>query len=78
MNVETLVQRAQRGDKAALADVVMAVQDSIYYLALRTLADQEQAKDATQEILIRVITKLSTFRFHSAFRTWVFRVATNS
>ena len=41
------------------------------------VADPDQAMDATQEILIRVITKLSMFQFRSAFRTWVFRVATN-
>ena len=77
MNVESLVRRAQAGDKDALAEVVTAVQDDVHYLALRMLADPERARDATQEILIRVITKLSTFAFRSAFRTWVFRVASN-
>lgn len=77
MALESVVRRAQAGDKDALTEVVAAVQDTVYYLALRTLADPEQARDATQEILVRVITKLSTFAFRSAFRTWVFRVATN-
>ena len=77
MNLDSTVRKAQDGDKGALTDVVVAVQDDVFHLALRMLADSEQAKDATQEILIRVITKLSTFGFRSAFRTWVFRVATN-
>ena len=77
MTVESFVKQAQQGNKAALEQVVTAIQDDIYYLALRMLANQEDARDATQEILIKVITKLSTFQFKSAFKTWVFRVASN-
>jgi len=35
------------------------------------------AEDATQEILIKAVTKLSTFAGHSAFRTWLYRLAVN-
>ena len=37
----------------------------------------EDAKDATQEILIRIVTRLSTYRCESQFKTWVYRIATN-
>jgi RNA polymerase sigma factor (sigma-70 family) len=39
------------------------------------LGSVADAEDAAQEILLRVITQLSTFRGESAFRTWVYRVA---
>jgi len=77
MNLESLVKKAQSGEKKALESIVVAIQDNVYYLSLRMLCDQEAAKDATQEILILVITKLSTFRFKSKFQTWVYRVSTN-
>lgn len=77
MNTEELVKAAQDGDKQALESLVRAIQDDVYYLSLRMLYEPADAKDATQEILVRVITKLSTFQFDSAFKTWVFRVATN-
>lgn len=77
MDVEKFVRKAQDGNKDALESVVIAIQDNIYFLALRMLANPEDAKDATQEIIIRVITKLSTFQFNSAFNTWVYRVASN-
>ncbi len=54
------VAAAQAGDRPALERVVRAIQDRIYHLALRTLVDPQEALDATQEILIIVITKLST------------------
>ncbi len=75
--LEKAVKRAQAGDKSALEFIVAQIQDKIYGLALRFLWHPEDARDATQEILIRVITHLGNFRFESAFTTWVYRVAAN-
>lgn len=72
-----MLAKAQDGDADALRDIVLSIQDQVHRLALRMLADPEAAQDATQEILIRVITKLSTFKSDSRFETWVYRVATN-
>jgi DNA-directed RNA polymerase specialized sigma24 family protein len=49
----------------------------VYRLALRMTARRPDAEDATQEILIRVITRLSTFRGEAAFGTWVHRITVN-
>ncbi|MEC8016631.1 MAG: RNA polymerase sigma factor [Pseudomonadota bacterium] len=68
---------AKRGDAKALETLVRGVQGQVYRLALRMLADPTAAEDATQEILIRLVTKLSTFREESRFETWAYRVATN-
>ena len=75
--LEAQVQRAVAGDKEALETVVMVVQDQLYNLALRMLWHPEEARDATQEILIKIVTRLSSFRGESAFTTWCYRVATN-
>ncbi len=77
MKLEALVEKAVQGDRTALEGVVAAVQDDVYHLALRMLAHPEDARDATQEIIIKVITQISTFEHRSAFRTWVYRVASN-
>jgi len=77
MNLEKLVRQAIDGDKSALEGVIASVQDDIYYLALRMLANPDDARDATQEILIKIITKLSTFKFQSQFKTWTYRIASN-
>lgn len=74
---DTTILAAQNGDAKALEDVVRHVQDRVHRLAIRMMYDPEHALDATQEILIRVVTKLSTFRDESSFETWVYRVATN-
>lgn len=75
--LETLVERAKEGDRSALEDVVRAIQDRVYGLALRMLWHPADAEDATQEILIRIVTHLGSFRGESAFTTWAYRVASN-
>ena len=76
--LEGEVARATAGDRGALESVVRAVQKDIYRLAIRFLWHPQDAEDATQEILIRVITGLGSFRGDSGFRTWVYRVASNA
>jgi RNA polymerase sigma factor (sigma-70 family) len=76
--LEGRVRRAQRGDRSALESVVKEIQPQLYGLALRFLWHPEDAQDATQEILIRIVTKLGSFRGESGFRTWAFQVACNA
>jgi len=76
-NLNNLVSAAQQGDKNALESLVRRIQDRVHHLAMRMLVNPDDALEATQEILILVITKLSTFRGDSAFQTWVYRVAAN-
>jgi len=76
-SLEHEVALAKAGDRAALESVVRAVQQDVYGVALRFLWHPQDAEDATQEILIRVITGLGGFRGDSGFRTWVYRVACN-
>lgn len=75
--VPVLVERAIKGDKQALEGLLASVQDLVFNLALRMLGTVPDAEDATQEILVKVMTRLSTFKGQSAFTTWVFRVAAN-
>ena len=72
-----LVDHAVNGDKTSLEMLAAGVQDMVFNLALRMLGTVPDAEDATQEILIRVISNLSSFRKKSAFQTWVYRLAVN-
>lgn len=73
----TLSRAAKLGDGLALSELVRAVQDLVHRLAIRMLVDPDDALEATQEVLILVVTRLSTFRGDSTFCTWVYRVAVN-
>jgi len=75
--VEEIAERAQRGESAALDELIRTLQPKMYGLALRMLWHPEDAKDATQEILLRIVTHLATFRGKSSFFTWAYRVGAN-
>ena len=76
-DTEMLVSRAVEGDQEALEQLLTEVQDLVFNLSLRMLGTIQDAEDASQEILIRVMTNLASFRGESAFSTWVFRIAVN-
>ncbi|WP_346882241.1 sigma-70 family RNA polymerase sigma factor [uncultured Algibacter sp.] len=75
--IENLAEKANSGDKKALEALVLKIKDYVYNLSLKMLLYPEDAEDATQDILIKIITHLSTFNHKSKFMTWVYRVATN-
>src|SRR5437588_3755137 len=72
-----LVRRAQAGSRDALERLITRHQAWIYNIVLRMLYWPNDAEDVTQEILIKLVTKLSTFEGRSSFRTWVYRIAVN-
>lgn len=72
-----LVTRATSGDAEALEQVVRLIQDPIYRLALRMLWRPADAEDATQEIMIRVITRLGSWRAEASLVTWAYRLGVN-
>lgn len=74
---QALVRLVQSGSKEALDLLIARHQHWIYNIALRMVCLPQDAEDATQEILIKVLTKLSTFRGDSQFRTWLYRLAVN-
>lgn len=76
-DVLDLVARAVEGDQDALAEVLARVQDPVYRLALRMTGRIADAEDATQEILIRIMTRLSMFRGEASLVTWAYRIAVN-
>ena len=72
-----LVARARRGERTALEDLVRRHQRWIYNIAIRMLHHPQDAEDATQEILIKALTRLSSFEYRSSFRTWLYRMVVN-
>ena len=72
-----LVARARSGSREALELLVTRHQAWIYNIARRMTYNAPDAEDATQEILIKVITKLSAFEGRSSFRTWLYRIVVN-
>jgi RNA polymerase sigma factor (sigma-70 family) len=72
-----LVARARSGNREALEELIQRHQGWIYNIAVRMLYHPQDAEDATQEILIKAVTQLSSFEGRSSFRTWLYRIVVN-
>jgi len=71
------VDRARKGDHEAFRVLVERYQTRIFRLASRILRDEELARDAVQEIFIKVYGALRKFEGRSGFYTWLYRLAYN-
>lgn len=71
------IQKAVMGDVESLEKIIEFARQPVFNLSLRMLGFVHDAEDATQEILIKATTRLSTFRGDSKFSTWIYRIAVN-
>lgn len=74
---QALIDQATAGDRQSLETLLLGVQDLVFNLSLRMLGTFPDAEDASQDILLKVMTHLSSFKKESAFSTWVFSIAVN-
>jgi RNA polymerase sigma factor (sigma-70 family) len=70
-----LVVRAAEGDRRAVEEIVRSLQRPLYNVALKMLLVHQDAEDATQEALIRIVTHLGQYRAEARFSTWAWRIA---
>jgi RNA polymerase sigma factor (sigma-70 family) len=75
---QRLVSAAVAGDREALETLVRRHQPWIYNVAFRMVMAPAEAEDVTQDVLVKVLTKLSSYDpERGAFRTWLYRIVTN-
>jgi RNA polymerase sigma-70 factor (ECF subfamily) len=72
-----LVTAASKGDVEAFAKLVRDHSSLVYRVALRMLGDDD-ARDASQEVWVRVWRNIRNFRGESAFSTWLYRITVNT
>ncbi len=72
-----LIRQAQSGSSIAFAQLVALHDRRVLQLAQQLLNDQRDAQDVYQDIFMNVFRKLPSFRFESAFSTWLYRIVVN-
>ena len=77
-NDQQLVQRVQKGDKAAFDLLVLKYQHRVLKLVSRFVNDAAEAEDVAQEAFLKAYRALPAFRGDSAFYTWLYRIAINT
>lgn len=72
-----LISRALTNDLQAFEALYRRHSARVYGLCIRLVRNEADAQDCTQETFIRAWRQLATFRGHSAFATWLHRIAVN-
>lgn len=72
-----LIERAQKGDRAAFDSLVRKHEKRAYQYAYRLTSNPEEAADVVADAFVRVYNALSHFKGNSAFSTWLYRILTN-
>jgi RNA polymerase sigma factor (sigma-70 family) len=73
-----LVLASLEGNRQALEKLILRHQAWIYNIVFKMVMDHDDASDITQEILIKILTNLSSYDHQKGrFRTWVYRIAAN-
>ena len=76
--IRALVERAQKGDRAALEELYLIHFDRIYSYLHVSVGNRHDAEDLTTQTFMKMLEAIGRFRFQSApFSAWLFRIAHN-
>jgi RNA polymerase sigma-70 factor (ECF subfamily) len=73
-----LVRRAKDGDQSALAALCARHAPRVEKIALHVLRDPDDARDAAQESMVKLVQRVGQFRGQSQFTTWLHRLVVNT
>jgi RNA polymerase sigma-70 factor (ECF subfamily) len=76
-NTEISLEALQAGDRAEFARLVNAYSTQIYRLALKMLADEQDAEDVLQITFMKALQSIRKFEGRSSLSTWLYRIAVN-
>ncbi len=75
---EELARRAGRGDRPALQRLLARHHDTAFRFSYRVLGSRNDAQDVAQEVCIRLVERVASFRGDSGFSTWLYQLALNA
>ena len=73
-----IIDLALQGEERAYAELLDRYQDSIYFLLLKKIGNQNDAEDLTMETFGKAFNNLEQYTPVYAFSTWLFRIAINN
>jgi RNA polymerase sigma-70 factor, ECF subfamily len=74
---ETITQASQ-GDLKAFEQIYGATSGFVYSVAYRIVNNRADAQEVTQDAFMQIYRNLKNFKFQSSFKTWAYRIATNT
>lgn len=73
-----MIKKIQKGDIRAFEEMVKKYELIVYKIAFKSVGNEEDAKDVTQEAFLKIHKNISKFNFQSKFSTWLYRIVANT
>jgi RNA polymerase sigma-70 factor (ECF subfamily) len=73
-----LIEAFRSGDASAFAEVFRRHKDRVWAVTLRTLRNPADAADVAQEVFLKAMRSVDSFRGDAAVTTWLHRIAVNA
>jgi RNA polymerase sigma-70 factor (ECF subfamily) len=76
---ERVIEACQQGDRDAFRLLFETYKDRVYSISLYYFqGDEPTAKDVTQQVFLKLMTKIEQFQRHAEFTTWLYRLVVNA
>ena len=75
---ETIIAACRAGDREAFARLFDLCRDGVYAVALHMCGEPAAAADVTQDVFMKLLTRLPQFGARAAFTTWLYRIVVNT
>lgn len=72
-----LIERALAGDMAAFEQIMIQSEQKVMRMTWRMLGNEADARDATQEVFLRVYKYLGQFKADQDFFAWLYQITLN-
>ena len=72
-----LIEACQQGDREAFRELFDAHKDRVWSVAVHFTADENAARDVTQQVFLKLFTNITQFRHEANFKTWLYRLVAN-
>lgn len=76
-NDDELIESYKKGEKDVIGILYKKYFNKVFYKCLSFIKDENEANDLTQDILLKAIENLKTFRGTALFSTWLYSITMN-
>jgi RNA polymerase sigma-70 factor (ECF subfamily) len=75
---ERVIEACRNGDREAFRLLFEAYKDRVYSIALHFTGEETAARDVTQQVFLKLMTKIDQYHSHAGFTTWLYRLVANT
>lgn len=75
---QLVIAACQRGEREAFRVLFEKYKDKVYSIALHFTGNEATARDVTQEVFLKLFTRIRQFRGEASFSTWLYRMVANA